>query len=192
MASFSIPVRAVESMSSSGGSAPKTWPAGPWKGTIETVESRTLPATKDGRPFAGYVNTGDDGKRLSIMIGDNEPLDGQDAVGAQKRFVDLVLEDGEYNFDNVDPMARGHDAWQLQRSQLLATNLALALGQVEEDGEGNVSIADGFLEALEAGAFNGLQVGFEIYHRKGKPKKNDDTGEMETPIYAEIDTFFPV
>lgn len=160
-----IPTREAESLRND--SSNRLWPAGAWKGSFESAEVRDLPTNKDGELFKGYV--GPTGERLALVIGDNEPLDGQDAVGGQKQFVDIVLSDGPYSLESTPYDAIPDEAWQLKRSARVLANLAAALGQITtlEDGE-SAAVAEGFIDALREGAYNNTDIGYVIYHRKGK------------------------
>lgn len=162
-----IPSRDAEKLSSGGQN--KLFPEGAWKGTVENSELRDLPTGKDGALFKGYV--GPTGERLSLTIGNNTPLDGQDEVGGQKQFVDIVLQDGEYSLETTPYDAIPDEAWQLQKSARLVANLAAAFGQVTMvDGTEDLAVNDGFLETLRAGGFTGSEIGYVINHRTGRDK----------------------
>jgi len=179
-----VPLAQAESLV---GGDDRPFPPGPWQGVIEEVRTKPLPSN-NGQPFAGYETT--DGEILTLILGQNRPLDGQEDVGNRKFFVDIVLRDGNRQMGEVDITEREVPYWQLQRSARIVANLARALGQVEEvqmpDGSTAVAVMEGFVDALAAGQFDGTQIGFEIVHRNFK-RKDGTAGVRE-----EIKTFFPV
>lgn len=177
MASISIPTRQVENLR--GSDSEKIFGAGSWRGKITQVDMKDLPARSDGTPFAGYQST--EGQRLAIRIGNNQPMEGQDEVGGMLWFEDIVLQDGELDIYSIDVTAKGHPSWQLQKSARKLVNLAMALGQTEEQ-DGSVVVNDGFVESLAAGEFNGTDIGFVIYHPKPRNGK----------VYPEVETFFGI
>lgn len=163
-----------------GDSSKKTlFPAGPWQGAIDRVTSRAVPTTADGRPFAGY--TSPDGEVLTIQIGTNVPLDGQDNVGESKFFVDIPVLDNDLSVLSVDVSERDAPHWQLIRGARRLMNLAIALG-VAEMVDGGWTYDESFLESLRNGSFDGNDVGFEVLHRKTKSTK--------TPVVADLYKFF--
>ncbi len=185
MGTFSVPARGAVSLRNETSFEPQA--AGAWRGTIESVEERPLPSTNDGKPFAGYTST--DGERLAIVIGGQVPQEGQKDVGGRKRFIDIVLRDDIHTYDNTDPMEQGADWWQLQRSMRLVMNLAIALGAASKVGD-SYTLNDTFIEDLKAGNFNGMPVGYTVYHRQGK--KKDADGIPQPTIFDEIEGFYEV
>lgn len=161
--SLVIPVRQAESLRNNERTLK---PAGTWKGTFESFEVRELPRNKEGELFKGYV--GPEGRRLSIQIGSNEPLDGQEGVGGQKEFVDICLEDGSYSLDDTPYDKIPDEAWQLKASARVLANLAAALGKIELLDEENAVVADGFIDELESGVYVGKDIAYKTYHRKGR------------------------
>lgn len=165
--SLAIPAREAESLRNTGTSN-KLWPVGTWKGTFEDFSVRDLPTSREGVLFKGY--TGPTGERLAITIGENQPLDGQDDVGGQKRFVDITLRDGPYSLETTPYADIPETSWQLKASARVLVNLAAALDQIDMVGEGDESqcvVKDGFVDMLRDGAFKGQDIGYVIYHRKG-------------------------
>ena len=65
----------------------------------------------------------------------------------------------------------------------MAASLARAFGQTEEDGEYTV-MAEGFLEALKDGQFNGVEIGYTIAH------SYKDKGRSTEKVYANVSGFF--
>lgn len=175
MASLILPQSQIESLR--GGSGDFEWPEGAYEGTFEKFEVKDLPATADGRPFAGYATT--DGTRLSVRLGDLKPLEGQGEVGNRKYFLDLAIGDGEFSLTNVDVAAQGVEHWQLQKSAKLIGNLAMALGATSVDESGNVAVNEDFLDDFIGGQYAGQRIGFVLYNRKAKNGKS----------YPEIETF---
>lgn len=175
MASLILPQQQIESLRGNGGDF--EWPAGAYEGTFEHFEIRDLPATSDGRPFAGYATI--DGTRLSIHLGNLTPLEGQGDVGNRKYFLDLTIGDGEHSLTNVDVTAKDVDYWQLQKSAKLIGNLAMALGATKVTEDGQVEVEESFLDDLMSGAYAGQKIGFVIYNRKAKNGK----------LYPDIETF---
>lgn len=161
--SLVIPVRQAESLRNTERTLK---PAGTWKGTMEAFDVRELPRNKEGELFKGYV--GPEGRRLSITIGNNTPLDGQGDVGGQKEFVDICIEDGPYSLDSTPYDAIPDEAWQLKASARVLANLASALGRIQMLDEENAVVADTFIDELEAGAFAGQDIAYKTYHRKGR------------------------
>lgn len=143
------------------------WPAGAWRAAIEDVTERPLPRANDGSPFKGYETT--DGSELNIKLASNVYLDDPeqaDCAGARKQFVALVMSDGERTIYDVDATVQNAPYWKLQQSQRFALSIARALGATEEDGDLTV-MQEGFLEALAAGQFNGVEICYTVAHRGG-------------------------
>ena len=156
-----IPTRVLDSPS--GGDF--QWKSGTHRGTLESVERRDLPRSSAGEPFKGYETT--DGSELNVRIGSIVYLeDESDAAyaGNRKQFVALVESDGNRTIYDVDN-AQSAPYWKLQQSQKNLVLIARALGQVEVDGDDTV-IAEGFLDALASGEFNGTEIGFEVKQSK--------------------------
>lgn len=175
-----IPVEQAENPAGTGGTF--TFPAGPWTGKIDTVRSRGIPTDSSGRAFSGYSST--DGEVFGLQLGNNEPGDGQDEVGATKMFVDIAISDGDLDLSNVDITTRDAPFWQLQRSAKLFVNLAIALDaadMIEANGSSVWSVGETFVEDLRSGKYDGVNVGFEVGHTTSK--KNGKT-------YANVVSFF--
>lgn len=162
MAAFSVPSRAVAQTFS--GASEFKFATGLYVGTLENFETKDLPSRADGTPFAGYATT--DGARVSVRLGDIEPLDGdaspKDEIGNRKHFVDLVLSDGSEDVTTVDVSAKDAPNWQLQKSAMLVVTLAQALGETQDDGAGNTTVSDGFIDALYGNAYAGTRVAFKL------------------------------
>lgn len=180
------PTTAVESLRTE--KRDYTWPAGPYAGVIETVDSRPLQARADGGPFGGFNTT--DGERLNIMIGQNTALDpSNDArIGNQKQFVELVITDGPNSIFDSEEVLREASAWALLNAQSTALNLAVALGATTATN-GHVSIEDTFIDKLRDGAYNGQPLGYVLYHNTFTIKNGPNAGTQRTK--AEIETFMP-
>lgn len=181
------PVKQVESLAPKGGGN-QPFPTGAAQGTIEETKVRGLPflagRTTEELNRQGY--TSEDVEVLSLQVGSNEGLEGQE-IGNRKFFTpDIVIRDGEYSItDAFDPKV----AWQLDRSATALVNMAVALGQAEEvvmeDGESGYALANGFIEALLAGEFNGQRIGFVVSHRKYT--KKDGTPAVQ----EQVETYLP-
>jgi len=177
-------VMPAESATNLVGSGSKLFPAGPWQGRIDVVRSKGVPMS-NGKPFAGYES--DSGEVLSLQIGTNFALDGQDDVGEQKFFVDITVEDGDNNLSNVDVTTYKCPHWQLQRGAKRMMNLAIALGAatlVGSNGDQQWTVEEDFVEQLRSGSFDGMPIGFSVLHRKTKSEK--------TPIVADLESFHEV
>jgi hypothetical protein len=170
---LTIPKTTVNDLTASSGDKP--FPEGEWKAVIRETRTKDLPSRSDGTPFTGYATT--DGGILTLLLADNEPLSGQDAVGGRVFFLDLATDDGSRNILNVTQDEKT-ESWQLQKSQRMLFNLAVALGQVTEVAD-EYALNEGFLEALAQGQFNGIELGYSVKHRKVKDR-----------VYPEISTFF--
>lgn len=156
-----IPTRVVHG----GGASEFAWKAGAYRAAIEDVTRRDLPRSAAGEPFKGYETT--DGYELNLKLGSISYLEDESfSVGNRKQFVAIVAQDGDRTIFDVDGAVQNAPYWKLQQSQRLLAALMDALGQTEVDGEDTV-IADGALEALEAGQFNGSEIGFTISVNKG-------------------------
>lgn len=143
------------------------WPAGAWRGAIEDVTEKTRRTNSAGELLKGFETS--EGYQLNVKITNNVYLDDEeqaDCAGNRKQFVELVMSDGDHTIYDVDATVQNAPYWKLQQSQRYAIALARALGATEEDGDLTV-MADGFLEALAAGQYNGSEVGYIVAHSKG-------------------------
>ena len=145
------------------GGGNRAFPEGTWNGTIEEVRSRGLPPWAGDNPKAGFASS--EGEVLGVQIGQTQPLEGQDDAGNSKCFVDFVVNDGGLSVNEIDPMEKDNPSWQMQRSAKLLASLALAVGAVEEV-DGNVVVAENFVDELRSGAFTGQRVMFVVFHDK--------------------------
>lgn len=151
------------------------FPSGPWEGTIDIVRSKGIPMY-EGKPFAGYASS--EGEVLSLQIGNNQALDGQVDIGGTKFFVDLPTEVGDDTLANIDTTTRSHPNWQLQKSAVSVTQLAIALGAAElvgENGNSSWAVNEEFVDNLRAGSYDGMQIGFSVRHSPGKGKNEGKT-----------------
>lgn len=160
-----------------------TWPQGAYRGTIERVRSDELPPWAGDNPRNGWADT--DGERLSLQIGSVSAIDEIPVeIGNRKFFADmggdLTVRDGPLTVEDVDVTQRDVPHWKLLNSAEFLGRLANALGAAQANGE-NVE-AEGFVEDLRSGAYDGREIGFEIFHR------TDNDGN----VYEEVDDFFPV
>jgi hypothetical protein len=163
------PVKQVESLTPKGGGN-TPFPTGAAQGTIEDTKIRNLGelylGNKTDEELAKQGYTSADVEVLSLTVGSITGLEGQQ-VGNRKFFTpDIVIRDGEFSIMDTSIPEK---AWQITRSQDALVNMAVALGQAEEvtmeDGESGYAIANGFVEALVAGEFNGQEIGFVVTHR---------------------------
>jgi hypothetical protein len=183
MARIVVPQALAEDL----GGERKTQPAGTWQGTIDEVRVRGFPDFVDpvNNPRAGYANK--NGEILSIELGSQEPLEGQDDVGGTKYFVDFIVRDGDLEIEDVDPSERNVPHWQLQSSARRMANLAIALGHVEEvedeDGNTQIAVAEGFRDALLNGAIKGTRVGYVLTHRNWTSKTGKSGTEVRTKTF---------
>jgi hypothetical protein len=159
------------------------FPAGPWQGKIDRVESKEIPTDQAGNPFSGYTSA--EGEVLSIMLGDNEPQDGQDSVKARKFFVDIPVSVGDLDLTTVNTSEFGYPDWQLQIGARRHMQLAIALGAATltgANGDQQWAVDSDFTDQLRSGVYDDMIVGYEVNHRKTKSDK--------TPVVAELGTFF--
>ena len=182
MGQIMIPTSQAEAPVGDGGS--DVFPKGSWCGTIDQVRIRDLPPWAD---IAGRGYGCDDGEVLSIQFGTNRPLDGQDACGEKKHFVDFVIRDGEETLETIDVTDRGSDCWQLQKSARMFANLGAAMGQTEilenEEGESMTCLADDFLDNLKSGAFDNEEIAFNVFHKSYvKKAQNGETPGTGTEV----------
>lgn len=176
------------------GSGKVTQAEGAWKGTIDEVRVKPFPEFigKDieaGRQ-RGYKSG--DGEILSIEVGGQTPLDGQEGVGGRKFFFDFVTRDGDVEISAGPDIPE--ESWQMQRSAALLTNLALALGETEDveiEGEMYVQTKEGFLDSLKAGEYNTREIGYKLFHREwaSKEKKADGT-PLKSGTEVKVEEFF--
>ena len=107
--------------------------------------------------------------RLSIQIGDiGSMVDDEAGVGARKYWADLTV-----NYDGAD--FNGDDLpVQLNIAAQRLVELARSIGYIQE-GDPSFDI-NAFVDAIVAGDFEGMEVGFRTYH---KPYTNK-AGEKKT------------
>jgi hypothetical protein len=184
MAQIVVPQAMAEDL----GGERKTQAAGAWQGTIDEVRIREFPDWVDpvASPKGGYANS--TGEILSIELGSQEPLEGQEDVGGSKLFVDFVVRDGDLEIEDVDVTVRDVPHWQLQSSARRMANLAIALGATEEledeDGKVNTVVAEDFRYSLMNGAIKGTKVGYVLSHRNWTSKKSGKSGtEVRTQTF---------
>jgi len=181
MSQIIIPTDQAETPVGDGEKLP--FPTGSWQGEICGIHMGDLP------PWACAGDAGfasDDGEVLSIELGNNRPLDGQDELGFdRKHFVPFIIRDGDETPETVDVSDRSCKSWKLQQSVRLMTNLAKALGQTEiledEDGTSLTAVAEDFLTNLKEGLFNGgTEIAFLIAHKPFKDRNGDPKTEVIT------------
>lgn len=156
--------------------ARRLFPEGTWLIELEEVTAKDPPdfmyEVRGRRAQIG----GTPAEQIGIRFGSAEALaDGQEDVGNQKLFLDMVVMDGGTSIDAVDLQANDGLGWGILRDAAVFTNLALALGQAFEEG-GYVSPSDDFLEQLRDGAFNGHKVIVEVKHNAWKSKDGSKSG----------------
>lgn len=168
-----------------------TWPQGHFRGVIRTVREKNLGERmrrNGSNPWAGYASF--DVEQLGVELAQITPLDDPtgevaEEIGQRPYFHDLTIRDGPNTLDSIDPRDGDVDYWQLTRSTHYVAQLARALGAAEVQG-GNLMVPDDFLDNLAAGEFNGMEVGFEVSHRQGKP--DPETGKRT--VYDFVSEFF--
>jgi hypothetical protein len=172
---------------------------GSWKGTLDAVRVKPFPEfigkDIDAGRQRGYVSG--DGEILSLEIGGQEPLDGQEDAGNRKFFVDLVIRDGDVEISAGPDIPE--KSWQMQKSAAMLANLAISLGEVEDvevegaDGKSEVYVQtkEGFFEALQEGVYNDRLLGYRLRHRNWTSKeKAADGSPMKSGTEVILEEFF--
>jgi len=184
MAQIMVPTDQAEAPVGDGVDTP--FPKGQWQGEICGIHMGDLPPWV-GTEGAGYVaENPEDGVVLSIELGNNKSLDGQDSFGYdRKHFVPFVIKDGDETLETIDVSDRKSKSWQLQRSARLITNLAMALGETEEleteEGVMMTVVAEDFLDNLKSGVFNGgTEIAFTTTHKNYKSREGEAKVEVIT------------
>ena len=167
------------------GNGEKPFPAGDWIGRVDEVRQSGVPKYLEGADFPTQGYSSEDVTTISLQVGSNKPLSGQAEVGERKFFIDFVVADGRYNLSNIDPIAKEHEAWQLQRSFTKIAGLALALGMAEEVEGGNIAFDPDAVVEFLLGDVKGTEIGYSIYHRNYKRK--DGTPGVD----EQVGGFFP-
>lgn len=178
MPTISVPQSTLDRPQTSG-NTPQ--PQGLWQGVIEEVSMKSLP------PFAGEPKSGfesSDGEILAIRIGNNQPMEGQESWGARKRFIDIVVRDGDTTIYEAPANEKGLPNWRLAQSAETLVKIAEALGAAERV-DGNVTVSDAVLEALQNGDFNGTTIGYKVAHRPYT------TAGGENRVEDRVVAFFP-
>lgn len=197
--SLTVPRERVEQGIQTGGGS-FDFPEGEYEGVIEDVRVRDMPAyVQDRSEFAERVRTKNNGwetpdiELLGIQIGQIEVLElvGPDDidVGDRKMFVpdgrsNLTVRDGSHTIDNIDPTDGDVPYWKLRQGAEYVAMLGYALKETTEEN-GQVTVRDGFLEDLKAGALEGRGVGFEIVHTGTYEKQGEER------IDWKVKRFFP-
>ena len=200
MADFKIPRKRAEE-GNVGGS--KLLPEGIWEGTLEAVRVQSVHKNDDGGPvFAlqgkGKVFMATEAEIGSIQIGSIVPTDDTQAdVGNMKFFDDLLVLSADGR--GWDSAAQDGELWRLDQARQRLSNLALALGEVEEfteDGEEYitpVSDFDGELRATAASengspstGFGGAKIRFEVSHRTYKTRQGEDRTSVDLTRYIAL------
>ena len=167
---------------------------GQWKGTLDEVRVKPFPdfIGKDIANGAerGYVSG--DGEILSLEIGGQTPLEGQEECGRSKLFIDFVIRDGDVEISAGPDIPEA--SWQMQKSAAMLANLALSMDETEDvevEGEMYVQTKEGFLDALKAGEYKNRVLGYTISHRKWTSKTIDpSTGKAKTGVEVQVREFF--
>ena len=184
MARFKIPQQQAETPVQSGDTP---FPEGVFRGVIDEIRVQAVHRGAGEGPE--FILTDRDGNVLadnavvaSIQIGSNEPeLEGGPEVGERKFFDDLlVLDMDKYSWDQP---VEDEPSWRLDQTRRRLTNLALALDLVESDEEG-VGPIDNFDDLLRNGELEGMEVVFEVAHRKVKR-------DGETRVYPFLKAYMP-
>ena len=148
-----------EADSLGGGSA--IFPAGVFKGKIKgTSLAEEHPHVENEAPWDDTL------KRLRFSLQENEVLDGDDP-GEQWMFVDLTLEIGGYDFQNMPDKGTG-EYFALASAIVKMGDLAVQLGLT---GDHTTFDADEFVKLMVDGKFTDAEVVFETFH---KASKKDD------------------
>ena len=145
-----------------GGDRP--FPKGIWRFKIEQAQQREVPEFmfKGDNPRV----SGPGGELLSVWLSDARPeAAGQPEVGARKFFLDILTRDGHTEIMQLDLEKPNGEGWLIQRDARVLTNLALALGATEEQGDYIVP-AENIVELLKAGTFNGSELIAQVEHGK--------------------------
>lgn len=193
---FVVPRDEAEMPTRQGSGEDYLWPEGLWAGEIEAVRiniAQRSPAGNSG-PHWLLSEGAVAGKVASIQLGSTEPLGGQEPAGGRKFFDERILLEEVYPDETVrrwdEPTE--DENWMFEQTRRRLTNLALAIGAVEESPEG-VSPSDGFEDVLEAttaegGGLHGTGITFEVFHKKAK-KADPETGKKKT--YANLKAYYP-
>jgi len=127
------------------------------------------------RLWAGFESM--DAEQISLEIGSLDVLEAtqdqseteiSEYIGDRPYFIQFTVRDGNNTWENVDPAERNATNWQLQRGLRDFVRLAVALGAVETDTDGNLSPDMSLLEELQqdGGDVLGTQIGFSVVHNK--------------------------
>jgi hypothetical protein len=174
MAKFMIPTAEADAPVGSGASS-GPFPEGTWKGRIEVVRINDVFIGGGGPEFVLYNKKSEPpvaqrAEVASIQLGGITPvLDGQDEVGNRKFFDELlILSMDEHLWDEP---SEEEPSWKLEQTRRRLTNLAVAVGAAETDGNGSTGPVDDFGEMLRASAeegegISGCDVIFEVYHER--------------------------
>ena len=165
----------------------KPFPKGIWRFKIETAQAREVPEFMFKPDKNGNVKvSGPGGELLSVWLSDaRAETPGLPDVGARKFFLDILTRDGHTKIMQLDLEKPNGEGWLIQRDARVLTNLALALGATEEQGEYIVP-AENIVDLLKAGTFNGSELIAQVEHGK-EFTKADGTKSRD----AFISTFAP-
>jgi hypothetical protein len=190
MPKFVIPRADAEQPNKGGGS--DLFPKGVWQGTIEVT--RIAEAVREPRsgPVFCLSEGAEYGEVGSVQIGGiTAVVKDQPDVGQRKFFDDQLLLSESFTGGTVvqwdEPTGSDDENWRFDQTRRRLTNLALALGTTEDDGNGGVgpveNFGDLFREAVVEGqGISGMQVTFEVDHRTYKTK----TGEKGTAHFLKV------
>lgn len=170
-----------------------TWPVGAYRGTIEEVHSREFPDWAGDNPNNGWES--EDGEILSIQIGQLEAVDVEETdvnIGNRKFFPPempnspgLTVRDGPLTVEDVDPTDGDAAHWKLQRAYDYLMRLAKTLNQVQTLN-GNVVADEDFVTRLRNGAFNGREIGFELFHDRTYERDGNEVHVRKVDDFYEV------
>lgn len=159
---------------------PTPFPEGVYVGAIQQAESRW----NDANTRCNIIITFRD---LTLYAGETEP-------GARPYRVRLpVVWDGTALVD-IEDFKDSQVPYLLIRSTTLFTQLAIALGVVAREKEGDQPATfdmDEFLAILEEGGYNGEKIGIEVVHRAWTSKDGKRSGIDDGPSeFKSLDKLF--
>lgn len=176
---FKVPSAVAEAPRSGSKRIP---PEGIWKAPITEVRVRELHRGDPG----DFLIESDTGKTASLQLGGPlTPLaDGQDDPGQMPMFDEYVLQDGDFRWDDAELPKGAPGRLYFTRKGL--TNLALALGLTESDGNGAVGPIEDFHDMLISGEIKGQKVAFQIVHETFKRRNGEDGIKAIVEAYSSV------
>jgi len=142
------------------------FPEGLWRAPITAIRIKEL--SSDEVP-GSFLLKNSHGRSISFQLGGSEGpatalVEGQEDAGQQAIFDEVLLQDGDFSWDDPELSKDAPGRLWFARNKL--TNLALALGMTESDGNGATGPTEDFCEALVAGEgeLEGQEVAFQVVH----------------------------